>query len=158
MLEEKLANLNNFFNRCKLHPEMQLPLPDVLREKAIAYMQVHTHLNLGLRHESVLAYLPEHMQCEILLTQHRYGVESACPFRNTCCPFVALAMGHIDSAVCSLVVSQAASHTAFVCERLTELCLHSPPVLQTALPRSSGSSSRPFLCSKCSTTRSFGRW
>ena len=43
-----------------------------LLAKSIAYVNVHTQLNLGIRHESVLAYLPGHMQCEILLTQHRY--------------------------------------------------------------------------------------
>ena len=47
-----------------------------LLAKSIAYVNVHTQLNLGIRHESVLAYLPGHMQCEILLTQHRY---CACP-------------------------------------------------------------------------------
>ena len=35
------------------------------------YLTMHAHMNIGMRHEVVLSYLPDHMQCEILLAQHR---------------------------------------------------------------------------------------
>ena len=71
-MDERLRNLQSFFDSFQRSWKRQEPLSASLRERARAYIQLYSDMNLGLKHESQLAYLPEHLRCEILQIQHRY--------------------------------------------------------------------------------------